>query len=164
LGVRRMVLVGHSYGGLLSLYHAAHQPDRVAGLVLVDPMNPIFVDKVTLAWLKTTVPDIPDPKTPKEVTITRMKRDMAEFVAATRPAGAAIRVPVVVITAGRPWFGKPPIDSAWRQSHEELVAAGKRRELVVATKSEHGIPATEPELIVGAVARILALAEPGRKY
>lgn len=35
------VLVGHSFGGLLLRHFAAHAPGKVAGLVLVDPLEPI---------------------------------------------------------------------------------------------------------------------------
>ena len=34
------VLVGHSFGGLLLRHFAAHAPGKVAGLVLVDPLEP----------------------------------------------------------------------------------------------------------------------------
>lgn len=37
LGIERFVLVGHSSGGLVSLQYAADNPERVAGLLLVDP-------------------------------------------------------------------------------------------------------------------------------
>jgi pimeloyl-ACP methyl ester carboxylesterase len=37
LGIERMVLVGHSGGGLVALQYAADHPDRVVGLLLVDP-------------------------------------------------------------------------------------------------------------------------------
>jgi pimeloyl-ACP methyl ester carboxylesterase len=37
LGLRRFVLVGHSAGGLIALFYAAQHPERVAGLVLLDP-------------------------------------------------------------------------------------------------------------------------------
>jgi len=36
LGVRRPILVGHSYGGTLALAYAERRPDAVRGLVLVD--------------------------------------------------------------------------------------------------------------------------------
>jgi pimeloyl-ACP methyl ester carboxylesterase len=37
LGLRRFVLAGHSAGGLVALAFAAAHPDRVAGLLLLDP-------------------------------------------------------------------------------------------------------------------------------
>ena len=41
----RTIHVGHSYGALFALLSAARFPDRVQGVVLVDPMNPRFVEK-----------------------------------------------------------------------------------------------------------------------
>lgn len=35
-----IVLVGHSFGGALSLYYAGHHLDQVVGLVLIDSMHP----------------------------------------------------------------------------------------------------------------------------
>ena len=59
--------------------------------------------------------------------------------------------PMVVITAGKPWWGKPDIDRAWRRSHEALVAQRKQRRLITAEGSDHGIPEQRPEAIVTAV-------------
>lgn len=36
LGLRQVVLGGHSFGGLLALYMAAHYPERVGKLVIID--------------------------------------------------------------------------------------------------------------------------------
>jgi len=41
LGLRRTVVLGHSWGGYLALQLAASHPDRVAGLVLVDPLGAV---------------------------------------------------------------------------------------------------------------------------
>jgi proline iminopeptidase len=37
LGLRKLTLVGHSWGGMLAMAYAQQYPDRVAGLLLLDP-------------------------------------------------------------------------------------------------------------------------------
>jgi pimeloyl-ACP methyl ester carboxylesterase len=154
LGVGRIVLIGHSYGGLLSLVHAARRPDRVAGLVLVDPMNPIFIEAMGLPWLKATAPEVPDPKTPQDTVTYRMQQTIGELFERGK-AALPPRVPTIVITAGVPWFGSAGPDRAWRRSHEQLAQEATAGELVVAERSKHDIPGTEPEIIVNAVNRML---------
>jgi pimeloyl-ACP methyl ester carboxylesterase len=39
LGIRRAIVVGHSWGGALALAMAVHHPDLVAGLVLLGPVS-----------------------------------------------------------------------------------------------------------------------------
>jgi pimeloyl-ACP methyl ester carboxylesterase len=39
LGIERLVLVGHSMGGGVALEYAGAHPDRVAALLLVDPIG-----------------------------------------------------------------------------------------------------------------------------
>lgn len=49
LGIEKTYVAGHSFGGLLGLYFAAHYPERVSGLVMIDaavelhPLTPMFV-------------------------------------------------------------------------------------------------------------------------
>jgi pimeloyl-ACP methyl ester carboxylesterase len=66
-------VVAHSYGALMAMVHAQQFPDLVEALVLVDPMNPRFMDEVG-DWLKTTVPTITDPTTNREYVTQRMSR------------------------------------------------------------------------------------------
>jgi pimeloyl-ACP methyl ester carboxylesterase len=155
LRVGPIVLVGHSFGGLLSLYHAAVDPARVRGLVLVDPMNPGFVAEVGIEWLQGTVPDVVDPQSDREHVMVRMKRTFSELVAHTAERLPEVGVPMTVLTAGEPWLPTEEIVGAWRRSHEALVDGGPRRKLVVAARSKHDIPATEPDLVVGAVEEML---------
>jgi proline iminopeptidase len=41
LGIGRAVVLGHSWGGFLALQLAVSDPDRVAGLVIVDPLGAV---------------------------------------------------------------------------------------------------------------------------
>ncbi len=44
---RAVVLVGHSWGGMLARYHALRFPEQVAGLVLVDPLPDHYVERMS---------------------------------------------------------------------------------------------------------------------
>ena len=157
LGASRIVLIGHSYGGLLSMLHAIRNPARVAGLVLVDPMNTDFIQRVSLAWLNTTAPDIPNPASASDTVIVRMKRTIGDLVAATQTGIASLEMPMVVLTAGVPFWGNPERDAAWRASHETIAGMKPNRRLLVATQSRHGIPGSEPARVIDAIRLLLTL-------
>lgn len=149
-----VVLVGHSYAGLLIPLYAAMFPEQVVGIVLVDPMNPAFVETIGIDRLQRQVPDIPSPTTNREHVTRRMKRTFPGLVARARAEWPPPH-PAVVITAGKPWWGEPAMDEAWRQSHEALVSGASHRRMIVAETSGHDIPGTEPDLIVEAVLELV---------
>ncbi len=148
------ILVAHSYGAMLALLNAGRFPQTVAGLVLVDPMNTRFI-KATGDFIFSTVPKIERPSTNRERMVVRMVATFPRLIGVVGQVEPGLRQPMVVITAGKPWWGKPDIDSAWRLSHEALVAAGQQRRLVVAEGSDHGVPEERPEVIVAAVQQLL---------
>src|SRR6185436_16368903 len=64
----RRLVIGHSYGGLMAQVHAEMFKEKIAGVVLVDPMNARFVD-ATGDFIQTTVPHITSPKNDTERAI-----------------------------------------------------------------------------------------------
>ena len=61
LGLDRFVLVGHSMGGGVALTYAGVHPDRVAGLLLVDPIGdgkqiPAAESESFLEWIESDYP------------------------------------------------------------------------------------------------------------
>jgi pimeloyl-ACP methyl ester carboxylesterase len=149
------VLVATSYGGMLALLHAALYPDHVVGLVLVDPMNPVFVQE-TGDFVRSTAPDIAEPENDRERVIVRMKRTFSELTKRTAAIEPELEIPMIVLTAGEPWWRREEIDRAWRRSHHVMAGRSVDRELVVAEGSDHDVPAKRPDLIVAAVKRLLA--------
>ncbi len=59
LGLERVALCGHSFGGLLAIYLAAHYPERVTKLILLDtavalnPLTPVLISYATARLLQT---------------------------------------------------------------------------------------------------------------
>ena len=149
------IVVGHSYGGLLSLLHAHLYPKQVRGLVLVDPMNARFV-KATGDFVQSTVPHIEHPATTKDAAIARMVRTFDELARDPAASDAGLELPIVIITAGQAWWRKPDIDRAWRDSHQAIASAAPNRRLIVAEGSDHDVPEKRPETIVQAVRSLTA--------
>jgi pimeloyl-ACP methyl ester carboxylesterase len=151
LGVpERRVVVGHSYGALLALDHALRHGGDVIGVVLVDPMNPAFVE-ATGEFVQTTVPHIASPANDREHAIARLVSSFDRALAAAIQAEPRVSVPIVVLSAGVDWWGPDDVEAAWRASHRSLVAGWPQRRLVVADGSDHDVPARRPELVVEAV-------------
>ena len=75
LALERPVIVGHSLGALIGLYFAAHYPDRLSKLVLIDAGAPLpwkgYDDQP--AWLKASISRIGTPFPSFAAFIERMK-------------------------------------------------------------------------------------------
>lgn len=150
----RTIHVGHSYGGLLAMLGAARFPERVAGVVLVDPMNPRFVGR-TGDFVFSTAQRIEHPSTDREGALTRLMDGFRGLLAEVGAVEPTLPQPMVIITAGRPWWGRTDVDQARRQSHADMASASPRRRLIVAEHSQHDVPAQDPETIVTALKLLL---------
>jgi pimeloyl-ACP methyl ester carboxylesterase len=124
--------------------------DSVRGLVLVDPMNPRFV-QATGEFVHSTVPHIEHPASSKDSALVRLVNTFDGLVRDPEASDVGLGVPMVIVTAGEEWWGRKDIDRAWRGSHEAMAQAAPDRRLVVADGSNHDIPAKRPHTIIDAV-------------
>jgi len=167
---RNLILVGHSYGGFLIRFEAAEHPDTVRGLVFVDPFTVEFVDMFGIEYCNNhpmmgKLPfDTSRPETLSKVQRASVRMvgapgsNLAEKIAVMRKAVIPEGIPVRVITSGTAWLPKPEERKAWRESHERLTASIRDAVLVLAKKSGHMIPYSQPDLIVSAVSDVMRLA------
>ena len=167
---RDLVLVGHSYGGFLIRFEAAEHPDAVRGVVFVDPFTVEFVDIFGIEYCNNhpMMGKLPF-DTSRPETLSKLQRAMvrmvgapgsnlADKIAVMRKAVVPAGIPVRVITAGIAFLSKPEEWKAWRESQERLTASMEGAKLIVAEKSGHMIPFSQPDLLVAVVSEVTRLA------
>ncbi len=161
---KNLVLVGHSFGGWMIRLFASEHPDVVRGMVFVDPFTNEFVDLLGVAYLDNhpMAGKIPfDTSQPEK--LTRIQRALVRMVGdglgpkmeVMRKTSIPSGIPVVVMTSGLPFLPKPEEQKAWRRAHEQLTASIEGAALMVAEKSSHMIPVSQPDLIIDAVMKVI---------
>jgi len=167
---KNLILVGHSYGGFLIRFEAAEHPDSVRGMVFVDPFTVEFVDTFGVEYCDNhpMMGKLPF-DTSRPETLSKLQRAMirmvgapasnlAEKIAVVREAVVPEGIPVRLITAGIAFLPKPEEWKAWREAQERLTASIKGAVLVVAEKSGHMIPFSQPDLLVSVISEVARLA------
>lgn len=158
-----VVLVGHSIGAVVAQVFAARWPDKLAGLVLVDPSD-------VQLWLDIDTPKLVVPDGDREDRASFDVKAGAEEAAASR---RHLDLPSVVVTSrvGRwldsktPHLWKPfsleELDARWQRNHREL-ASDLGAEHKVASEGGHYVQVDQPELVAGAVDDVVR-ATPARR-
>jgi pimeloyl-ACP methyl ester carboxylesterase len=172
-----VVLVGASIGGLAVRLFASEQPERVAGLVLVDashedqdadvprlaPFVPLLSSLGVFRLLRVTFGPPPASLAPTvrpfaEVTGFRAvayQTAVDEFThlrqsaAEVKAARRELSIPVVVVTAGQ------GSDAAWLNLQRDQVSLSPRGCQIIAERSGHGIALGQPEVVVRAIRAIV---------
>jgi pimeloyl-ACP methyl ester carboxylesterase len=139
----KLILVGLSYGGFLIQLFTSLYPERVSGLVLIDPMNVRFVDRFGLDNLSAVTPYFQKPTENWQKAGNRMVDFFPEALEAMRGKELPAQIPAVLITAGN-----PPFSDVWRKCHEEMVASSAKHELLIAEGNNHDIVSENPELVL----------------
>ena len=179
------VLVGHSWGGVLSQYFAASHPGEVAGLVLLDPgptlsddpdghlapFRAIGADRTAYDAYWTGFAGLFKNAPPAARMEFATMRELLGTPPGERAMPRLAGIPIVVIVAGKylhlPIYEQLPFDSrsffAADLRHrlkvfQEMVLASPNGTLVAATSYTHALPREAPELVNWAIARMLSSA------
>lgn len=158
-----LILLGHSYGGLLILALANEHPGAVRGLVFLDAMNVEFIEAIGGPEGLTSHPLSQHPFDPSQkekltkpqLAALRVEAGIPGVVKLLQTMPVPPDIPIRVITAGIPWWPKPEENQAWRLSHEHMAASVRDGKLMVAERSTHLVPDDQPEIIVAAVEELV---------
>ena len=148
-----LVLVGHSYGGLIAQLYAAQHPGNTTGVVLVDSLQKDNLDRTAeilghqamSLFLEATQAN------PEGVDIVT-SFNQVEYDATLGD------LPLTVITAGVP--NLPPfidqdvrnrLASSWLKSQRDLVRLSSASTHIIAEESGHCVQCDQPDLVADVI-------------
>ena len=144
-----LVLVGHSFGGMVEQLFADRHPSEVAGLVFDDSsMAGQLVGPDNVVWED-------GPGNPID-----MRASKKELLA----AGSFGDTPMVVLTQNFADTNEipPRWQRKWRVLHADLAARSTNAIHVIAVDSGHMIQEEEPDLVIAAIEEVLAAVRTGQ--
>lgn len=148
-----LVLVGHSYGGLIAQLYAVQHPGNIAGIVLVDSLQKdnlvrtaeILGDQAMALFLGATQANPEGVDVVASLDQVESDADLGDL-------------PLTVITAGVP--NLPPfinqdvrdrLAESWLQSQRELVRLSTAGAHIIAEESGHCVQCDQPALVADVI-------------
>ncbi len=151
-----LVMVGHSYGGVISREFAATHPTQVVGMVLVDatsePEIPVYDRLDAGPWIDGSVIPAPNQTIDIHATVRELE--------AARTLGA---MPLVVITAGileDQWLRTVPLLEA--QAQTRLAGLSSDSIHVLDKGVGHMIPSEDPAIVITSAQAAIDAARSGQ--
>lgn len=159
----KVVLVGYSFGGFITRYFAAVHPDRAAGLLLIDSAQEDWIVDVKKQMS-------PDDWSKMQNILDWFLRTLGHNYWDSQFEVAAVSLPqdlpVRIISRGLPYqhIRKAKLSeqgvAIYNEMHDrhqlDLLALTARTSRVVATRSEHLIVDSEPELVLAELEKLVS--------
>ena len=160
-GDGRVLVVGHSLGGVVSLRLAVDFPDVVGGLLLLDPSPPLFglllpakllrlVGLVRRPFRRRPRRPVPAPRALPLATRVRWYLSDGFALAADLAAADLAAIPTVVVSAG----AHPP-ESSLRRTHVRLAGIIPGARLEVWEGTTHALHPERPQEVAATALALL---------
>ncbi|MFD9219128.1 alpha/beta fold hydrolase [Streptomyces sp. NPDC060064] len=162
------LLVGHSFGGMVTRLYAQSHPKQTAGLVFVDAfgtnMKPFF-GKDWTAYLEL----LNHPGTAFDAKRGFETIDVDGAIEAVTGAQPIPDVPLAVLSKAKP-FAVPPrtpkslltsLERAWPKVQQALVDLGPQTPHFLATGSDHYVQIHDPDLTISAIRLVVGRVKSG---
>jgi pimeloyl-ACP methyl ester carboxylesterase len=176
-----VVLVGHSYGGLLARLYAGTYPNDVVGMVLVDALTEGLQDAQTKEqWAVQRKLMVGDMSEALKIYPTVELIDPDNSLAQMRKAPPLRAMPLIVLSADKPWGPQVPgmiaagiltkdtppdagyiTDAAQKIAQAKLARLAPGAKHVTKTDSGHEIHKEQPQLVIDAIREVVDAVRKG---
>ncbi|MGW7439159.1 alpha/beta fold hydrolase [Streptomyces sp. NPDC054849] len=159
------LLVGHSFGGMITRLYAQRHPEKTAGLVFVDAFGTDVRSLLGGQWAAYRKL-LNHPGTPFDAQPAFEKADIDGSIETVTAAKPLPRVPMAVLSKTEP-FAAPPgtpktlldtVERAWPQAQQTLVELGNQTPHLLATGSDHYVQVHDPDLTISAIRLVFGRA------
>jgi pimeloyl-ACP methyl ester carboxylesterase len=153
----KVVVVGHSLGGLVAATFAHQYPSRVAGVVLLDATAPSVVGSID-ALIPATATGIAAGVRQEVGAFSVASTNPEMLVSNGEPVGSLGNIPLTVVQHGKPIYAGVPVYGAqlqtiWTAAQHQLAALSTNSKFVTATKSGHYIYEDQQALTIKLIER-----------
>lgn len=147
-----VLLVGHSFGGLLIHGYAAFWPEQVKGMLFLDPNTPAAM----LALKPFMTPEPSQTDTKEGQAFIRINDAINDIMTTLLLNPVPPDIPIIVISSdGLSWGERA--NKAFRLIHELLAVSVENGRHIIAEGSSHNIPGERPEIVITSVKNLLKL-------
>lgn len=154
---RRIIFVGHSYGGAIGLVAASEEP-QIVGLVLIEGVVPgVWSDEEVQRNLKAMRPQYDDIRK-QAPGLAKVAIPWAEAMPESAKRLNSLKVsdtlPIIEIVAEN---GQPDPESrkTWHDAQARFTAGHPTRKYVFAAGSSHKVMADRPELVIQSILKMI---------
>lgn len=144
------ILVGHSFGGVNARMYATEYPNDVCGLILVDSTPEDYRER----FLPTMSVEFQQAYN-KQFVHEGNYDEFMESLKQLKESRSKLNVPLIVLSAGKKAHYSKKSQELWNEMQREILEISSDGELVIAENSAHYIQNDEPEVVVGAIKKVI---------
>ena len=159
-----VILVSHSIAGEIATYLVRQHPQWISGVVLVDANVPdvftdSFIDRMTAIYAPIIAATKAAPPSQEGRQLLAVSLSFRETSQAFHRASWPAAVPAVVIVSEQTPFEAPADKQWWKDAHQQFASGANNRKFVMAERSSHDVAHDRPDVIIHAVAELVAGAK-----
>jgi pimeloyl-ACP methyl ester carboxylesterase len=144
---RKVILLGHSMGGLYAQYFARAYPHQLAGLVLIDAASALEPKENSPFENKSVI---------RKGSITYFEGEgFRQSVRQIEQAPAFPTIPLLVLSADRHSFATPAIEALWQETQKKVARQSAQGRQVTVPDSEHFIFISHRDRVVGEIGAMI---------